>query len=440
MKTEKTTASFISLGCFKNVVDTEVLGGLLEKKGIKIVSSYEKSDWLIVNTCGFIRDAKEESIDTILEALEKKENREVKYVAVVGCLPQRYYDDIKSNFKNADIIWGVNEPEKLAELILKTKKMDYKDKKPFLYNDTYNRILTTPPNTTFIKISEGCNMKCSFCIIPQIKGSFRSREIRSIMREAENYKKRGFQEINLISQNSTYFGKDKGEKSKLPELLKEISNIGFKWVRVLYLMPEEVDIEIIESFSNPTILPYFDLPFQHISLKILNKMNRTGGTEKNLELIKNIRKKFKNAIIRTTFIIGFPGETESDFNEIIEFAKKSSIERIGSFEFSEEENTSAFKLKKRVPPEIIKDRIETLMDISDRNIENYNKTLINSIQEFLPLGPCPWNNKSTIGRIKSQAPEIDGLTVVNKVFRDIYKTYNIKISGYENEILKGEKT
>jgi tRNA A37 methylthiotransferase MiaB len=158
-------------------------------------------------------------------------------------------------------------------------------------------------------------------------------------------------------------------------------------------MPEEVDIEIIESFSNPTILPYFDLPFQHISLKILNKMNRTGGTEKNLELIKNIRKKFKNAIIRTTFII-----------------------------------------------EIIKDRIETLMDISDRNIENYNKTLINSIQEFLPLGPCPWNNKSTIGRIKSQAPEIDGLTVVNKVFRDIYKTYNIKISGYENEILKGEKT
>jgi len=440
MKTEKTTASFVSLGCFKNVVDTEVLGGLLEKKGIKIVSSYEKSDWLIVNTCGFIRDAKEESIDTILEAIEKKENGEVKYVAVIGCLSQRYYDDIKSNFKNADIIWGVNEPEKLAELISKTKIMDYKDNKPFLYNDTYNRILTTPPNTTFIKISEGCNMQCSFCVIPQIKGSFRSREIRSIIREAENYKKRGFQEINLISQNSTYFGKDKGKKSKLPELLKEISKIGFKWVRVLYLMPEEVDIEIIESFLNPTILPYFDLPFQHISLKILKKMNRSGGTEKNLELIKNIRKKFKNAIIRTTFIIGFPGEKESDFNELIEFAKKTSIERIGAFEFSEEENTAAFKLKKRVPPEIIKDRIEILMDVSDRNIENYNKTLINSIQEFLPLGPCPWNNKSTIGRIKSQAPEIDGLTVVNEVFKDIYKIYNIKISGYENEILKGERT
>ncbi len=440
MKTEKTTASFISLGCFKNVVDTEVLGGLLEERGVKMVSSYEKSDWLIVNTCGFIRDAKEESIDTILEAIEKKENGEVKYVAIIGCLSQRYYDDIKNNFKNADIIWGVNEPEKLAELISKTKKMEYKDKKSFLYNDTYNRILTTPPNTTFIKISEGCNMQCSFCIIPQIKGSFRSREIRSIIREVENYKKRGFQEINLISQNSTYFGKDKGEKSKLPELLKEISKIGFKWVRVLYLMPEEVDIEIIESFSNPTILPYFDLPFQHISLKILKKMNRKGGTEKNLELIKNIRKKFKNAIIRTTFIIGFPGETESDFNELIEFAKKSRIERIGAFGFSEEENTAAFKLKKRVPPEIIKNRIETLMDISDMNIENYNKTLINSIQEFLPLGPCPWNNKSTIGRIKSQAPEIDGLTVVNEVFKDIYKIYNIKISGYENEILKGEKT
>lgn len=440
MKTEKTTASFISLGCFKNIVDTEVLGGLLEKRGVKIVSSYEKSEWLIVNTCGFIRDAKEESIDTILEAIERKENGEVKYVAIIGCLSQRYYNEIKNNFKNADIIWGVNEPEQLAELISKKEKMDYKDKEPFLYNDTYNRIITTPQNTTFIKISEGCNMQCSFCIIPQIKSSFRSREIGSILKEAENYKKIGFQEINLISQNSTYFGKDKGEKSKLPELLKEISKIGFKWVRVLYLMPEEVDIEIIESFSNPTILPYFDLPFQHISLKILKKMNRTGGTEKNLELIKKIRKKFKNAIIRTTFIIGFPGETESDFNELIEFAKKSRIERIGAFEFSEEENTVAFKLKKRVAPEIIKDRIETLMDISDRNIENYNKTLINSIQEFLPLGPCPWNNKSTVGRIKSQAPEIDGLTVVNEVFKDIYKIYNIKISGYENEILKGEKT
>ncbi len=440
MKTEKTTASFINLGCFKNVVDTEVLGGLLEKKGVRIVSSYEKSDWLIVNTCGFIRDAKEESIDTILEALEKKENGEAKYIAIIGCLSQRYYNEIKNNFKDADIVWGVNEPEQLAELISKKEKMDYKDKEPFLYNDTYNRIITTPQNTTFIKISEGCNMQCSFCIIPQIKGSFRSREIGSILKEAENYKKIGFQEINLISQNSTYFGKDKGEKSKLPKLLKEISKIGFKWVRVLYLMPEEVDSEIIESFSNPTILPYFDLPFQHISLKILKKMNRKGGTEKNLELIKNIRKKFKNAIIRTTFIIGFPGETEPDFNELIEFAKKARIERIGAFEFSEEENTAAFKLKKRVPPEIIKDRIKALMDISDRNIENYNKTLINSIQEFLPLGPCLWNDKSTVGRIKSQAPEIDGLTVVNEVFKDIYKIYNIKISGYENEILKGERT
>ena len=364
----------------------------------------------------------------------------MKYIAIIGCLSQRYYNEIKNNFKDADIVWGVNEPEQLAELISKKEKMDYKDKEPFLYNDTYNRIITTPQNTTFIKISEGCNMQCSFCIIPQIKGSFRSREIGSILKEAENYKKIGFQEINLISQNSTYFGKDKGEKSKLPKLLKEISKIGFKWVRVLYLMPEEVDSEIIESFSNPTILPYFDLPFQHISLKILKKMNRKGGTEKNLELIKNIRKKFKNAIIRTTFIIGFPGETEPDFNELIEFAKKARIERIGAFEFSEEENTAAFKLKKRVPPEIIKDRIKALMDISDRNIENYNNTLINSIQEFLPLGPCLWNDKSTVGRIKSQAPEIDGLTVVNEVFKDIYKIYNIKISGYENEILKGERT
>ena len=440
MKDQRTTVSFVSLGCFKNIVDTEVLGGLLEKKNLQIVSSYEKSDWLVINTCGFIRDAKEESIDEIFNALEKREKGEIKHLAVVGCLTQRYYNDLKKNFKDVDILWGVNDIEELAELISGSEKGEYRDKELFLYDEKSKRVITTTPNVTFLKISEGCNMKCSFCAIPQIRGPYRSRSIESIIKEAVNYKKMGFQEINLISQNSTYFGKDKMGKSLLPELLEEISKIGLKWIRVLYLMPEEVQEEkerLIEAFSHSSIIPYFDLPFQHVSARILKRMNRGGGFDQNIEIIKKIRDRFIDAVIRSSFIAGFPGETEEDFEELVKFAQESKIERIGVFGFSEEENTEAFKLKNRIPPEIIEERKEILMDASAQNIKDYNRSITNSIQDFLPLGP--WDNNTTIGRIRSQAPEVDGLTQINKNFNNIYKIHPINITGFEDEILYGDK-
>lgn len=434
---KKTTVSFISLGCFKNIVDTEVLAGMLEKHNLKIVSSYEKSDWIIINTCGFIRDAKEESIDEILMALEKKEKGEIKHVAIFGCLIQRYYQDLVTTFSDADIIWGVNDFPELARLIAQNKRKKYPDNEYFLYNDKNQRIITTGLNSTYIKISEGCDMLCSFCSIPLIRGPYRSREINSIKKEAEKYKKMGFEEINLISQNSTYYGKDTGSESKLPALLKEISTLDFKWIRVLYLMPEEVNDSIIQSFSHPTILPYFDLPFQHVATGVLKKMKRGGGIKKNLELIEKIRKNYKNAIIRSTFIVGFPGESEKDFEELVQFAKTSRIERIGVFGFSPEEKTKAFGLKDKNPTEVIEERKKTIMDISDQNMQLYNKNILNSIQEFIPLGP--WENYSTIGRISSQAPEVDGLTRVKSPYKESDKIYRLKITGFENEFLFGEK-
>lgn len=439
MKNQITTASFVSLGCFKNIVDTEVLGGMLEKHNIKIVSSYEDAEWLIINTCGFVRDAKEESIQEILAALEKKESGETKHVAIFGCLTQRYYNDLKETFKEADIVWGVNDLDQLARTIAETKKIEYKDKNLFLYDDNHKRLITTTPNSTFIKISEGCNMTCSFCAIPQIRGAFRSRAIDSIIKEAEKYKNMGFQEINLISQNSTYFGKDRGPKSQLPDLLKEISSLRFNAVRVLYLMPEEVTDEIIDGFSYPSILPYFDLPFQHVAPNVLKRMNRGGGSKKNSELIKKIRAKYPDAVIRSTFIVGFPGETESNYEELKAFAKVSRIERFGVFAYSDEENTEAFKLKDKLEPDVIELRKELLMDISDENIEKYNEKIIDTTQEFLPLGPCPWDSSATIGRIMSQAPETDGMTQVADVpFNDDYRMYTIKITGFQNELLYGE--
>ncbi|MCK5221223.1 MAG: 30S ribosomal protein S12 methylthiotransferase RimO, partial [Candidatus Aminicenantes bacterium] len=414
MGNDKVRASFISLGCFKNIVDTEVLGGMLEKKNIKLVSPYEETDWVIINTCGFIRDAKEESIDEILAAFEKKEAGHVKHVAVFGCLIERYHADIQESFKNADILWGVNGMEELADLISKNESKEYKESELFLYNDSHKRIITTTSNSTFIKISEGCNMKCAFCSIPAIRGKFRSRDLNSLVKEAEDYKNRGFKEINLISQNSTYYGKDKEKNSQFPQLLKELSGIGFDWIRVLYLMPEDVDDKMIKAFENPSILPYFDLPFQHVAENVLKKMYRGNGVYKNSELIKKIRDQFSDSVIRSSFIVGFPGEQESDFEELASFVEETKIERVGVFGYSDEEETKAFDLKEKIDPEIIEERKEKILDISDKNLEIYNESILNTEKRFLPLGP--WDNNTTIGRISSQSPETDGLTKVEIPF------------------------
>jgi len=436
-KKKKTTASFVSLGCFKNLVDSEVLGGMLEKRGVKIVSAYEDADWIIINTCGFIRDAKAESIDEILAALEQKESGEFKRVAVFGCLIERYPEELKLEFPGVDILWGVNDLEKLADLIAANRAEDYRSNELFLYTDGHRRIITTPPNVAFIKISEGCGMKCSFCSIPRIRGPFRSRPIDSIMREAQRYREMGFQELNLISQNSTSFGRDRSSRSQLPDLLKEISRLDFPAVRVLYLMPEEVTDEVLDGFSYPSIIPYFDLPFQHVSPRVLQAMNRGGSVEKNRRLVEKIRAKYRGAVIRSSFIVGFPGETAAEFQELVDFARRLKIERIGVFGFSPEEGTAAFDLQDRVPDDQVELRKELLMDVSDRNITLYNKKIVQSIQDFLPL--APWQNETTIGRIASQAPDTDGLTCIPGPFDEDYRMRRIKITGFSDELVFGEK-
>jgi ribosomal protein S12 methylthiotransferase len=436
-KPESRTVSFVSLGCFKNTVDSEVLAGMLKEHGLDIVSEYENPDWLIINTCGFIRDAKEESIEEILTALGKKERGEIKKLAIFGCLIQRYNQELKTAFKNVDILWGVNDMEELADAIAKDQHTEYPDKNLFLYSDHHQRLPFTTPGSTFIKISEGCNMTCSFCSIPMIRGPYRSRPIISILKEAEHLKKQGIEELNLISQNSTYFGKGNSQQSQLPALLKEISSLGFRWLRVLYLMPEEITAEILESFAGPSILPYFDLPFQHVSARILKKMQRGGNFKKNMQLVQKIRSMFPNAVLRSTFIVGFPGEEEADFKQLLEFAAEAAIERIGIFGFSLEENTASCKLPRRKKPQTIEIRKNCLLDISDKNLQKYNQTLIGRTMDFLPL--APWTNGSTIGRISSQAPEVDGHCQVQVKFTETFKLFPIKISGFQNEMLFGER-
>jgi len=313
----------------------------------------------------------------------------------------------------------------------------YPNQKLFLYDDKHLRLPFTTRNSSFIKISEGCNMTCSFCAIPQIRGPFRSRTIPSILKEASALKARGVEELNLISQNSTYFGKDKGGPSALPSLLKEISGLGFRWLRVLYLMPEEVTAEIIAGFARPGILPYFDLPFQHVSARILKKMNRGGGFEKNLGLVRAIRKKFPAAVLRSTFIVGFPGESEDDFQQLLDFAAEAGLERIGVFAFSAEENTPSFKLPHAIDPQVGEERKARLLDVSDRNMKKFNRRLVGQTLEFLPL--APWTHDSTIGRVWAQAPEVDGHCRVPAKYAEGQRMFSVKISGFQDEMLLGEK-
>ncbi|MFH2107929.1 MAG: 30S ribosomal protein S12 methylthiotransferase RimO [Chrysiogenia bacterium] len=437
-KPESRSVSFISLGCFKNTVDSEVLAGMLQQRGMGIVSEYEDPEWLVINTCGFIRDAKEESIEEILTALEKKEKGGIKKLAVFGCLIQRYYKELQTTFATVDILWGVNDIEELADAIASGQPTVYPDQKLFLYSDKNQRSLFTTANSSFIKISEGCNMTCSFCSIPQIRGPFRSRTIPSILKEAEALKKKGVEELNLISQNSTYFGRDRGKYSQLPALLQEISLIGFRWLRVLYLMPEEVTPEILDGFAQPAVLPYFDLPFQHVSARVLKKMNRGGSYEKNLRLVREIRKKLPHAVLRSTFIVGFPGESKDDFKQLLDFAGEAKLERIGVFAFSPEENTVGFRLPNRKNPRTSEDRKNILLDVSDRNMQKFNQGLVGQTLDFLPL--APWTHDSTIGRIWAQAPEVDGHCRLQAKFSEGSPMLSIKISGFQNEMLHGEKS
>ncbi len=437
-KSANQTVSFVSLGCFKNTVDSEVLAGMLEHQGMELVSEYENPDWLVINTCGFIRDAKEESLSEILAALERKERGEIRSVAVFGCLIQRYHRELRTTFAKADVLWGVNDMEELAKAIAGNRPAAYPDRKPFLYSHSNQRSVFTTRNTSFIKISEGCNMTCSFCAIPQIRGPFRSRTIHSIMKEAEALKARGVDELNLISQSSTHFGKDRGKKSQLPSLLKEISGLGFRWLRVLYLMPEEVTPEILDSFALPTVLPYFDLPFQHVAPAVLNRMNRSGGYQRNLLLVREIRRRFPAAVLRSTFIVGFPGESSEDYRQLAEFCAEAALERIGVFAFSPEENTASFDLPDRKRPAVIDDRRRRLLDIGDRNLRRFNKALAGRILDFLPL--ATWNGDQSIGRVWAQAPEVDGHCLVQAAYSEDGPMYAIRIRGFSSDTLHGEKT
>ena len=418
---------FISLGCSKNLIDTEVAIGLFKENHYKIVNKPEDADILVVNTCGFIESAKEEAINTILEMAEYKKQR-CKYLIAMGCLVQRYYDDLVKALPEVDLFIKIDEYNKLWEKIEDLIKRDIVEKaktktstkiseiRPLpmpTYDEFLNRVVTTGKNYAYLKIGEGCSNKCTYCAIPYIRGPFVSRKMEDILEEAEKLASEGIKEIIVIAQDTTKYGEDIYGKSRLAEILQEISKIdGIEWIRFLYSYPEGITDELIDTVANnPKIAKYFDIPIQHISNAVLKRMNRKTSKEKIENLLEKIRNKIPNVTLRTSLIVGFPGETEEQFGELLEFVKKAKFDKLGTFMYSKEEGTPASRLPEQIHGNTKKARYNKIMKAQKQISLEKQENKIGKTYKVL-VEDISFDGKNFVGRTMQDVPEEDGLVYI----------------------------
>ena len=418
---------FVSLGCSKNLIDTEATIGLFKKNNFNIVNDEEKADIIVINTCGFIESAKEEAINTILEMAEYK-NKRCKYLIVMGCLVQRYYEELIKALPEVDLFLRIDEYDKLWENIEDLIKRDIVRKSnkkvnkkvseitqmPMLEQEEYlNRVITTGKNYAYIKIGEGCSNMCTYCAIPYIRGKFVSRKKEEIIEEAKMLAKKGIQELIVIAQDTTKYGIDIYGEGKLPELLEELSKIeGIKWIRFLYSYPEGITDELINVVAkNSKIAKYFDIPIQHISNRILKKMNRKTNKEDIIYLIKKIREKIPNITLRTSLIVGFPGETKEDFQELYNFVEETKFDKLGTFMYSKEDGTPAARLPEQIHRNTKKSRYNKIMSKQQEISKKLQEEKLGKTYEVL-IEDISFDGKYFIGRTMQDVPDIDGLVYI----------------------------
>ena len=411
----KFKVGMVSLGCDKNRVDSELILGSINKF-YEITNNPKDAEIIIINTCGFIESAKQESIDTILEMAEYKKTHKCKMIIATGCLTQRYGDELLELIPEIDILMGVNDYMKLHKLIVDFIKTEQRVSSTTYKDEGVNegeRILTTNSHTAYLRIAEGCNNFCTYCIIPKIRGKFRSRIKESILAEANSLVNQGVKEIILIAQDLTNYGEDLYGKNQLHVLVNELSEIeGLEWIRLLYCYPEEITDELIEVIANnPKVMKYLDLPIQHISNNILKMMARKTNKETIIDKIDLLREKVPGITLRTSLIVGFPGETEEDFNELCSFLKDYKLDNVGVFTYSQEEGTAAAKLPNQIDEDVKIKRKETLMNIQRGIVRDLNKLKIGNIYDTIIDGST---GEYYIGRNYEMAPEIDGLIYVTK--------------------------
>jgi len=441
---DKFKVSLVSLGCAKNLVDAEVMLGHLPLDRYEIVLDDGEADIIIVNTCSFINDAKEESIDTILEVADYKQKGACKLLVVTGCLPQRYKDDLAKQLPEVDLFIGIGEVPRLVELIERQLQQDEPNvevgRPDFLYDHQTPRVNSSPFYSSYIKIAEGCSNCCSYCIIPELRGGLRSRAIDSVVAEARNLAAQGVKEINLIAQDITAYGMDRADGATIEKLLKELVKVEeVVWIRLLYAYPEGISDELIDLIaSEEKICNYLDLPLQHIDNQILQAMNRRMQEQEIRALLGKLRDKIPDLTLRTSFIVGFPGETREQYDKLLDFVKEGHFERVGVFRYSREEGTAAAELPDQVPGQTKRGRLNRLMKAQARVSFNKNRALIGRTETVLVEGYSDETDLLLKGRSARQAPDVDGQFLITSGQADVGELVQLKITDSSEYDLIGE--
>lgn len=428
---------FVSLGCSKNLVDTEMMIGLFKNNNFKIVNNPKEAEIIVINTCGFIEPAKQEAINTILEMSEYK-NKKCKYLIVMGCLVERYKKDLQKLLPEVDLFLSIKEYEKAWDEI--SKLINIPEEGKYTNMEYLEREISTGNNMAYLKIAEGCSNRCTYCAIPAIRGPFESRKIEDVLEEAEQLAKKGVKELVVIAQDTTKYGIDLYGKPRLAELLEKLCKIeGFKWIRFLYAYPETITDELIDVVkNNEKICNYFDIPIQHISNPVLKKMNRKSNEESIKELIKKIRKEIPNVIIRTSLIVGFPGETQEDFEKLCEFVKTAKFDRMGAFTYSKEDGTPAERLPNQIHGNTKKSRYNKIMKIQKEISDQKGKEKIGKTYEVLVENKS-FDGKYLVGRTYMDVPDEDGVVYIESSDTSLIgKFIKVKITDYSDYDLIGK--
>jgi ribosomal protein S12 methylthiotransferase len=405
-----TKVGFVSLGCPKNLVDSEVMMGILAREGYELTPRADEAEILVVNTCSFIESAQKESVDAILEMAEHKKFGAARKLIVAGCLVERFRNQILEQVPEVDAVVGTGEVERILEAVHGDLRVLPAAPPAFLYHDLTPRVITTPRHAAYIKIAEGCDHPCTFCIIPQLRGAFRSRRFESVVREAENLAAAGAREITLIGQDTTSYGEDLGLRDGLAQLLERLAQVeDLLWVRFLYAYPNRVTQKLLDTLAaHPRLAKYMDMPLQHASRKVLARMKRGSHGDAFLKLLERIRTTIPGVSLRTSFIVGFPGETEADFEELCDFVRAAELDWMGVFEYSDVDNANSYTLDEKVDPETITDRRNRLMAIQkkisrDKLREGKNRTATALVEGPSKDNPLVWE-----ARLEGMAPDIDG--------------------------------
>ena len=440
MTTPRSRVGFISLGCPKNLVDSEVMIGLTRDAGHDITTDPAEANVLVVNTCAFIDEAKQESIDTILELAKHKQSGRCERLIVTGCLAERYRDELRAEIPEIDATLGTSDIPAITSAVAGTAvsvttPAQFFRRRPgaeapaatslksaealptYLYDATTPRALTTPRHYAYVKVAEGCDYACSFCIIPTLRGHYRSRHVESVVDEARALAQGGVKELILISQDTTFYGNDRSERGALARLLRQIDRVdGLEWIRLLYLYPTTITDETLEAIEGcETVCRYIDLPLQHASTRVLQRMRRPGDRRQYDRLIDGIRRRIPGVALRTTFIVGFPGETDQDIAELEQFVQDTGFDHVGVFTYSHEDGTSAHALPDDVAPDTKRARRELVMHTQQQLVTRRNEARIGTSVRVLVDGPVPDAPLAWQGRLEGQAPEIDPVVYLSEL-------------------------